>query len=143
MTITDIELPAYVPHRRNAPLVSLGALRGRWVLIAVHATPARADELRALGALRPRAAARDAAMLAASPETWLALRARLAGGAGVAEATVPVLADPARRVAGAFGLVAGAGLLDPDGAVHDVVRGRDAAAAARSALGGGAALRAA
>jgi peroxiredoxin (alkyl hydroperoxide reductase subunit C) len=125
----SVEVEAYVRGANTPVLLDPVLGDGRWTVLFFYPRDFTScpTELLAFEDLREAFAAEGAEVMAASTDSWWVHRAWLGSDARLAEIRYPVLADPARRLATAYGVLAGDGcceratvILDPEGIVRSV-----------------------
>jgi alkyl hydroperoxide reductase subunit AhpC len=120
----NLDFEAYVPTEPGPWHASLEELRGSWIVLVFYpgdSAAAHPDELSALADLHPEFEAENALVLAASTDSFLSHKAWFETHPSLAGVFYPVIADTARELSDAFGLVTGEGaaryggfLIDPD-----------------------------
>ena len=118
-----LEFEAYVPTEAEPWCTSLAELRGSWVVLFYPRDVV--SELSELARLYPQFEAENTIVLAASADSFESLEASLDAQLSLAGVFYPVVADRARELGDAFGVLTGDGairrgtfVIDPEGVVR-------------------------
>src|SRR5689334_8640535 len=124
----DARLDAWVRGGDGARQVSLFDFRSRWVVLVFYPrdfTLIGPSEFAALTALQPQFEAEDAALLAASTDSFPGHRAGFGADPRLAEVTFPVLADTGHQLSRQLGVLLPEGaalratfVVDPEGVLR-------------------------
>lgn len=126
--VPDVVVDAYIRDATEPQPLSLAQYRGSWLVLVFYPrdfTFVCPTELQALAALEPEFAASDAAVVAASTDSFYSHKAWFESDSRLRGAGYPVVADTAHELCQAFGVLLpdGAALratfvIDPNGIVR-------------------------